>query len=109
MATQSQDQAAERHPLSMQQSLCCPAQDLNAQPLLLEQVDASYNAVLCVNGLQYLTQPEAVLTEVRTQQRAAGKNSSINSNAHTFAQQLGLCHRAIQLQQSHGVGKTLTW
>jgi hypothetical protein len=43
-------------------------QDLNAQPLLLEQVDAAYDAVLCVNGLQYLTQPEAVLTEVRGQQ-----------------------------------------
>uniref|UniRef100_A0A383VHU0 Methyltransferase type 11 domain-containing protein n=1 Tax=Tetradesmus obliquus TaxID=3088 RepID=A0A383VHU0_TETOB len=38
-------------------------QDLNAQPLLLEQLDASYDAVLCVNGLQYLTQPELVLTE----------------------------------------------
>lgn len=38
-------------------------QDLNAQPLLLEQVDASYDAVLFVNGLQYLTQPELVLTE----------------------------------------------
>jgi hypothetical protein len=44
-------------------------QDLNAQPLLLEQVDASYDAVLCVNGLQYLTQPELVLTEVRCQQQ----------------------------------------
>lgn len=39
-------------------------QDLNAQPLLLEQLDASFDAVLCVNGLQYLTQPELVLTEV---------------------------------------------
>ncbi|KAF6255779.1 hypothetical protein COO60DRAFT_1462029 [Scenedesmus sp. NREL 46B-D3] len=38
-------------------------QDLNAQPLLLEQVDGSYDAVLCVNGLQYLTQLELVLTE----------------------------------------------
>ncbi|WIA34988.1 hypothetical protein OEZ86_013268 [Tetradesmus obliquus] len=38
-------------------------QDLNAQPLLLEQLDASFDAVLCVNGLQYLTQPELVLTE----------------------------------------------
>jgi hypothetical protein len=51
--------------LDMWLCLCCPVQDLNAQPLLLEQVDAAYDAVLCINGLQYLTQPEAVLTEVR--------------------------------------------
>jgi hypothetical protein len=48
----------------MRRRLCCAVQDLNGQPLLLEQLDASYDAVLCVNGLQYLTQPEAVLTEV---------------------------------------------
>ena len=44
--------------------LLARVQDLNAQPLLLEQLDASYDAVLCVNGLQYLSQPELVLTEV---------------------------------------------
>lgn len=39
-------------------------QDLNLQPQLLEQLDSSYHAVLCVNGIQYLTQPETVLAEV---------------------------------------------
>lgn len=42
----------------------CVVQDLNLQPLLLEQLDASYDVVLCVNGIQYLTQPETVVTEV---------------------------------------------
>lgn len=41
-------------------------QDLNLQPLLHEQLDSSYDVVLCVNGIQYLTQPETVLAEVRT-------------------------------------------
>lgn len=40
-------------------------QDLNLQPLLLKELDASYDVVLCVNGIQYLTQPETVLCEVR--------------------------------------------
>jgi 2-polyprenyl-3-methyl-5-hydroxy-6-metoxy-1,4-benzoquinol methylase len=40
-------------------------QDMNLQPLLMEELDASYDVVLCVNGIQYLTQPEAVLNEVR--------------------------------------------
>jgi hypothetical protein len=49
---------------------CCfclplPLQDLNLLPELDEQLDASFDAVLCVNGLQYLTQPETVLAEVR--------------------------------------------
>lgn len=39
-------------------------QDLNLQPQLLEQLDSSYHAVLCVNGIQYLTQPETVFAEV---------------------------------------------
>jgi hypothetical protein len=38
-------------------------QDLNAQPLLLEERDGSYDAVLCVSGICYLTQPETVITE----------------------------------------------
>jgi hypothetical protein len=40
-------------------------QDLNLQPLLLEQLDAGYDVVLCVNGIQYLTQVETVIAEVR--------------------------------------------
>lgn len=39
-------------------------QDLNLQPQLHEELDASYDVVLCVNGIQYLTQPETVLCEV---------------------------------------------
>jgi hypothetical protein len=38
---------------------------LNLQPLLLEQLDESYDVVLCVNGIQYLTQVETVVAEVR--------------------------------------------
>lgn len=34
------------------------------QSLLLEQSDSSYDGVLCVNGIQYLTQPEVVVAEV---------------------------------------------
>jgi hypothetical protein len=44
--------------------LAAALQDLNAQPLLREQLDASYDAVLCVNGAQYLTQLETVMAEV---------------------------------------------
>lgn len=51
--------------------LLLPLQDLNQQPLLMEQLDSSYDAVLCVNGIQYLTQPEMVLTEARAAHHAA--------------------------------------
>jgi hypothetical protein len=44
-------------------------QDLNEQPLLSELLDNSYDAVLCVNGVQYLTQPETVLAEVSEEGR----------------------------------------
>lgn len=49
-------------------------QDLNEQPhsKLKGQVDGVYDAVLCINGVQYLTQPEAVLSEVRGSGRRAG-------------------------------------
>lgn len=39
-------------------------QDLNRQPRLGGLADASLDAVLCACGVQYLTQPEAVLAEV---------------------------------------------
>eukprot|EP00775_Hariotina_reticulata_P008339 gene8339-8524_t len=47
-------------------------QDLNQQPLLSEQLDNSYDAVLCVNGIQYLTQPETVLAEAHRLLRPGG-------------------------------------
>lgn len=47
-------------------------QDLNLQPQLLEQLDSSYHAVLCVNGIQYLTQPETVFAEASRVLRPGG-------------------------------------
>lgn len=60
-------------------------QDLNLQPLLLEQLDSSYDVVLCVNGIQYLTQPETVIAEVRT------RYTLLNPMLETSACALLLC------------------
>lgn len=71
-------------------------QDLNEQWKLEGQDDGAYDAVLCVNGLQYLTQPEAVLSEVRGGRgaHAHGLRSACNASLHHW-----VLHMRVHMQR----------
>lgn len=66
-------------------------QDLNREPGLTDIPTSSVDAVVCSNGLQYLTRPETVLRE------ASGSGGHTHTHPHTQAHTHGRTYARAQI------------